>query len=89
MPDMNYISSGVTSTGLVIGSRVYITLMDGAELINTTLGYYCRLYVNGDAKDDLLVRQYSTGMLGYYSTGDMAQWNVLGYGVGMEWTVIA
>ena len=44
---------------------------------------------NGDAKDDLLVRQYSTGMLGYYTSGDMSKWNVLGYGVDMSWTVIA
>ena len=44
---------------------------------------------NGDQQDDLLVRQYSTGMLGYYASGDTTQWNVLGYGVGMEWTVIA
>ena len=44
---------------------------------------------NGDQKDDLLVRQYSTGMLGYYTSGDTTQWNVLGYGVSMEWTVIA
>ena len=44
---------------------------------------------NGDAKDDLLVRQYSTGMLGYYTSGDTSQWNVLGYGVDMNWTVIA
>ena len=44
---------------------------------------------DGDQKDDLLVRQYSTGMLGYYSSGDTKQWNVLGYGVSMEWTVIA
>ena len=44
---------------------------------------------NGDAKDDLLVRQYSTGMLGYYSSGDMANWTELGRGVDMAWTVIA
>ena len=44
---------------------------------------------DGDRKDDLLVRQISTGMLGYYSNGDMAQWNTLGYGVDMDWTVIA
>ena len=44
---------------------------------------------NGDAKDDLLVRQYSTGMLVYYTSGDTSQWNVLGYGVDMNWTVIA
>jgi len=45
---------------------------------------------DGDAKDDLLVRQYSTGMLGYYSGGDIQHgWNVLGNGVGTNWTVIA
>ena len=44
---------------------------------------------NGDGNDDLLVRQYSTGMLGYYTNGDTAQWNILGYGVDMNWTVIA
>ena len=44
---------------------------------------------NGDQQDDLLVRQYSTGMLGYYSSGDTTQWNTLGYGVDMNWTVIA
>ena len=44
---------------------------------------------DGDECDDLLVRQYSTGMLGYYSCGDMDQWNTLGYGVDMSWTVIA
>ena len=43
---------------------------------------------NGDQKDDLLVRQYSTCMLGYYASGDTTNWNVLGYGVSMEWTVI-
>ena len=46
-------------------------------------------HYNGDQQDDLLVRQYSAGMLGYYSNGDTTNWNVLGYGVGMEWTVIA
>ena len=44
---------------------------------------------NGDQQDDLLVRQYSTGMLGYYTSGDTTQWQVLGYGVDMQWTVIA
>ena len=44
---------------------------------------------NGDSKDDLLVRQKSTGMLGYYASGNLEQWNVLGYGVSMDWTVIA
>ncbi len=44
---------------------------------------------DGDGQDDLLVRQNSTGMLGYYTSADMAQWNVLGYGVDMSWTVIA
>ncbi len=44
---------------------------------------------NGDQKDDLLVRQISTGMLGYYTSGDMDQWNTLGYGVSMDWNVIA
>ena len=46
---------------------------------------------NNDQKDELLVRQYSTGMLGYYNNGVQsdANWNILGYGVGMEWTVIA
>jgi hypothetical protein len=44
---------------------------------------------DGNGMDDLLVRQNSTGMLGYYVPGDMSQWNVLGYGVDMSWTVIA
>ena len=44
---------------------------------------------NADAQDDLLVRQYSTGMLGYYSSGDMGAWTELGRGVDMNWTVIA
>ena len=44
---------------------------------------------NADAKDDLLVRQYSTGMLGYYKSGDTTQWVELGRGVDMNWTVIA
>ena len=44
---------------------------------------------NADGADDLLVRQYTTGMLGYYANGVQANWNVMGYGVGMEWTVIA
>jgi hypothetical protein len=44
---------------------------------------------NADAKDDLLVRQYSTGMLGYYNSGDTSQWVELGRGVDMNWTVIA
>ena len=44
---------------------------------------------NADGTDDLLVRQYSSGMLGYYSNGVQANWNVMGYGVDMQWTVIA
>ena len=44
---------------------------------------------NGDQKDDILVRQYSTGMLGYYSGADTTQWVELGRGVDMNWTVIA
>ena len=44
---------------------------------------------DGDAQDDLLVRQYSTGMLGYYSSGDMENWVELGRGVDMQWTVLA
>ena len=44
---------------------------------------------NGDSMDDLLVRQYSTGMLGYYICADQSQWVEMGRGVGMEWTVIA
>ena len=45
---------------------------------------------DGDKKDDLLVRQYSTGMLGYYTSGDVANgWVELGRGVDMNWTVIA
>jgi len=35
------------------------------------------------------VRQYSTGMLGYYSAGDTSKWTELGRGVDMDWTVIA
>jgi len=44
---------------------------------------------DGDSKDDLLVRQYSTGMLGYYSACDTSKWVELGRGVDMDWTVIA
>ena len=44
---------------------------------------------NSDGQDDLLVRQYSTGMLGYYVCADQSQWVEMGRGVGMEWTVIA
>ena len=44
---------------------------------------------DGDMQDDLLVRQKSTGMLGYYASGVQDNWNVLGYGVDMDWTVIA
>ena len=44
---------------------------------------------NNDQKDDLLVRQYSTGMLGYYSTADQNKWVELGRGVDSNWTVIA
>ena len=44
---------------------------------------------NGNGKDDLLLRQYSTGMLGYYSGGNMNSWVEMGRGVDMNWTVIA
>ena len=44
---------------------------------------------NNDQKDDLLVRQYSSGMLGYYVSADQSQWVELGRGVDMQWTVIA
>ena len=37
----------------------------------------------------LLVRQYLTGMLGYYSDGSQSLWNEMGRGVDMQWTVIA
>jgi len=39
--------------------------------------------------DDLLVRQKSTGMLGYYVCADTSQWVELGRGVDSNWTVIA
>jgi len=39
---------------------------------------------NNDQKDDLLVCQISTVMLGYYTCGDMGQWNTLGYGIDMN-----
>ena len=42
-----------------------------------------------DQMDDLLVRQYSSGMLGYYASGVQDNWCTLGYGVDMNWTVIA
>jgi len=35
------------------------------------------------------VRQYSTGMLGYYRCADQDHWVELGRGVDMDWTVIA
>ena len=44
---------------------------------------------NADGKDDLLVRQYSTGMLGYYNACDTSKWVEMGRGVDMDWTVIA
>ena len=44
---------------------------------------------DGDGKDDLLVLQYSTGMLGYYSGCDTKKWVEMGRGVDMDWTVIA
>ena len=44
---------------------------------------------DGDGRDDLLVRQYSTGMLGYYAGGDASNWVELGRGVDMSWSVIA
>lgn len=44
---------------------------------------------NGDKKDDLLVRQKSTGMLGYYDGGDFSKWCEIGRGVDSNWTVIA
>ena len=70
------------NTGAIVtGGDQSITLKNAA--VNGAGDY------NGDRKDDLLVRQYSTGMLGYYASGDTPQWNTLGYGVGMEWTVIA
>ena len=67
-----------------IDSFVSIGQLDAADWFVVGAGDY-----NGDEVDDLLVRQYSTGMLGYYANGDTAQWNVLGYGVDMQWTVIA
>ena len=42
-----------------------------------------------DQKYDLLVRQYSTGTLGYYVCADQSKWTELGNGVSMDWTVIA
>jgi len=44
---------------------------------------------DGDKKDDLLVRQFSTGWLGYYSEGIQDNWHLLGRGVDTDWTVIA
>ena len=40
-------------------------------------------------KDDLLVRQYSTGMLGYYAGANLSKWTEMGRGVDMNWAVIA
>ena len=61
----------------------------GNPSLNTWENKIGNLTGNGDTQDDLLVRQKSTGMLGYYAGGNMEQWNVLGYGVDMNWTVIA
>ena len=58
--------------------------LDAADWFVVGAGDY-----NKDQKDDLLVRQYSTGMLGYYVSGDTNQWVELGRGVDMNWTVIA
>ena len=43
---------------------------------------------DGDGADDLLVRQSSTCLLGYYSSGDVSKWTKLGE-VDPVWTVIA
>ena len=66
------------------GSFASIGQLDANDWFVVGAGDY-----NADQKDDLLVRQYSTGMLGYYTCGDTSKWNVLGYGVDMNWTVIA
>jgi hypothetical protein len=66
------------------GKYISLDQLDAEDWFVVGAGDY-----NGDQQDDLLVRQYSTGMLGYYASGDTTQWNVLGYGVSMEWTVIA
>jgi hypothetical protein len=67
-----------------LDSFVSLAQLDAEDWFVVGAGDY-----NGDAKDDLLVRQYSTGMLGYYTSGDTAQWVELGRGVDMNWTVIA
>ena len=49
----------------------------------------CMAIQRGDGKDDLLVRQYSTGMLGYYAEANLSKWTEMGRGVDMNWVVIA
>ena len=75
---MVMIADGITDHYTSIGQ------LDATDWFVVGTGDY-----NGDQKDDLLVRQYSTGMLGYYESGDVTQWGELDCGVDMNWTVIA
>ena len=45
--------------------------------------------MSADQTDDLLIRQYSTGMLGFYSADDTSQWGEMGRGIDMAWTAIS
>ena len=78
------LGSMVMLTDVSLDNYVSIGQLDAADWFVVGAGDY-----NNDKKDDLLVRQYSTGMLGYYVSGDTNQWVELGRGVDMNWTVIA
>ena len=91
-------SCGINSGGTAYNVNLSGTMTVGGVAFNTTVNYHGSCGINsvvgagdydGDMQDDLLVRQKSTGMLGYYVSGVQDNWNVLGYGVDMDWTVIA
>ena len=72
------------SDGDAVNNWSLLGMLDNSDWFIVGAGDY-----DGNQQDDLLVRQKSTGMLGYYTCGDLDQWNVLGYGVSMDWAVIA
>lgn len=86
-----YIASGGYAENVTLryGAIGYMDSHGSMNSVFVSSGALLQRGGNGDGKDDLLVRQYSTGMLGYYAEANLSKWTEMGRGVDMNWAVIA
>ncbi len=108
-----YVSSGVTSTGVIVSSYDSMFVLSAGTANSTTVSCYGTMFISGDGVansttvnatgdmgieygdvnndgcDDILVRNLSSGALGYWDGNDNFMWHEIGSGVDSTWAVIA